>query len=178
MNVKDVVLGMKVVPHDKTTGVSLEYSEVWKRAQKEQKFLYVTGKRIEKGHYIFMLNDKITDIAEGDFYCARDFEPYEEKIMSDEPEWTKGIICNPYSAEARALIGKEVFGTDSFGMMEREYIIGKLTDINNSFLRCPFVVDDMGWRFIKAVPENPVVKEMTVKEICNALGYDVKIKKE
>ena len=178
MNVKDVVIGMKVVPHDKTTGVSLEYSGVWKTAQKEQKFLYVVKKHLEKGHYIFMLNDKITGIAGGDFYCASDFEPYEEKIMSDEPEWTKGIICNPYSAEARALIGKEVFRTDSFGMMEREHIIGKLTDINTSFLRFPFVVDNMNWKFIKAAPEKPMPKEMTVKEICDALGYDIKIKKE
>ena len=178
MNVKDVVIGMKVVPHDKTTGVSLENSSVWKRAQEDQKFLYVAKKRLENGRYIFILNELDENFADGDFYCASDFEPYEEKIMSDEPEWTKGIICNPYSAEAKALIGKEVFRTDSFGRMEEEHIIGKFTDISSSSSGCPFVVDNMGWRFIKAAPEKPVLKEMTVKEICDALGYDVKIKKE
>ena len=177
MNVKDVVIGMKVVPHDKTTGVSLEYSGVWKTAQKEQKFLYVVEKHIEKGHYIFVLSDEEPVVpADGDFYCARDFEPYEEKIMSDEPEWTKGIICNPYSAEAKALIGKEVFYFDSYYSSSKARI-GVLDEIciDND---CPFFILGEGYKFIKAAPEKPMPKEMTVKEICDALGYDVKIKKE
>lgn len=73
MKDKDVRIGMKVVPHDKTAGVKgLKKSTIWEVAKDDSlKYLYVRGK--EDGVYI-LSNKENYGIAEE--FNACDFEPY------------------------------------------------------------------------------------------------------
>jgi len=74
MKDKDVRIGMKVVPHDKTvySVEGLETSNEWKKAKaKKQRFLYITGKRYD----FYVLNTNENDPT-GDFFNVSDFEPY------------------------------------------------------------------------------------------------------
>lgn len=75
MNIKDVKVGMKVVPHAKTyTSESLEESRLWMSAGgKDQGFMCV----IRKEHGCCVLAVEEDDIG-GDYFNASDFEPYIE----------------------------------------------------------------------------------------------------
>jgi hypothetical protein len=79
MKKEDIIIGIKVVPHDKTVDEDyyggLDKSNVWKRAQEnDQPYLYLVGYSELDNAYI--LNNK--NIYDGDFFNIEDFEPYNE----------------------------------------------------------------------------------------------------
>jgi hypothetical protein len=80
MKNEDVKRGMKVVPHSKTVsnfGHDVEKSVAWRKAQaNNQPFLYV----VDKTSNVWILNDKYSEnmVIDGDFFNAKDFEPYQE----------------------------------------------------------------------------------------------------
>lgn len=74
MRKEDVKIGMKVVPHGKTVGFSLDESNSWRTCKRnKQKFLYVTNIR---GDIVFLNNQNNT--GNGDYFRPEDFEPYTE----------------------------------------------------------------------------------------------------
>jgi hypothetical protein len=79
MRKEDIEIGMKVVPFQKTLEGYAEFedSHVWKRAkEKNQNYLYVIDFDEDETYYI--LSEIMNDEADGDFFNAEDFEPYEK----------------------------------------------------------------------------------------------------
>jgi len=71
MKEKDVVVGMKVVPHSKSVVGNLSTSNVWNYwGGKEQGYLYVNGK--DREGWFLSVNKELN----GDYFLASDFEPY------------------------------------------------------------------------------------------------------
>ncbi len=72
------------------------------------------------------------------------------------PEWTRGIICDPYSPEAKALVGKRVEFHDNFDLFQEKQspeILPKIVPKS----AYPFKIGGGGgYRFIKAAPEKTV----------------------
>jgi len=81
MKDSDVKIGMKVVPHDKTSGrPGLENSDYWKRAKEAgQPYLFVIG----DVDLVWALSDK-RDAGglDTEFFRASDFEPYHRALDS------------------------------------------------------------------------------------------------
>lgn len=110
MKSSDVKLGMKVVPHAKTTNLNegLENSEMWKRAQMDnQPYLFViewhsghrtrrssTNARDHEYDYEFTLSNRRDTELRGDFFNPEDFEPYVDPSTyvnpSEQPEKLNG----------------------------------------------------------------------------------------
>ena len=84
MKKEDVVVGMRVVPHDKTVNgwSALNKSGVWIAAQEmKQPFLYVTRYDFDELDSEDVKNSFTLDLEDtygGDFFNAEDFEPYME----------------------------------------------------------------------------------------------------
>lgn len=80
MNIENVTIGMKVVPHDKTRGAhGLNNSNVWRHAVKHgQPFLYVTDVYLEEGEVCVHLNHSMVS-WEGDTFNFSDFDLYTDK---------------------------------------------------------------------------------------------------
>ena len=85
MKSKDVVIGMKVVPHSKSNSLyqsvlGLDGSAVWFRAKlANQQYLYITG--WDKGNKAFVLSESpYFGEPSGDYFLAKDFEPYVEDV--------------------------------------------------------------------------------------------------
>jgi len=81
MKLKDVKVGMKVVPHSKTEGYcNLDKCELYRRAKERgQPFLYVTGiDDMSDVGTVVILSDTNEKLGEGNYYKAEDFEPYVE----------------------------------------------------------------------------------------------------
>lgn len=83
MNRTDVVIGMKVVPHKKSIGISLRQSNAYKAMKSiHQPFLYVAHQHAQDRDVSdkFMLTDDKRQIYIcGDYFLCSDFEPYIEK---------------------------------------------------------------------------------------------------
>ena len=79
MRFEDVYLGMKVVPHDKTAGISnFKDSRVVKKTKElNQPFLYVTKQVRDGGEHCFALHYDSRP-GGGDVFHPKDFEPYTE----------------------------------------------------------------------------------------------------
>ena len=98
MKDKDVKIGMKVVPHDKTSHIfmGLRMSYNWESAQEvKQPFLYVAD--FDGGYWILNINK---DTPNGDYFNACDFEPYEEKprqVTSDFVPRPSVIVKETYN---------------------------------------------------------------------------------
>jgi hypothetical protein len=77
MKNKNVKIGMRVVPFQKTAGVKdLSTSPVWKASKKD--FLYVTG---QEDDGLWVLDVKyVPGRPSGDFFNAKDFKPYREEV--------------------------------------------------------------------------------------------------
>jgi len=74
MNKKDVKIGMKVVPFQKTTYSGLENSGILRDAKRiGQPYLYVCGWDDDENCF-YLHVDKNED--SGDFFNPEDFEPY------------------------------------------------------------------------------------------------------
>ena len=94
MKHEDVKIGMKVVPHDKTVGISLAIHDM---STDKKDFMYVTRENETLGAWV-LNNDG--DSAWGDFFNASDFEPYEEKprqVTSDFVPRPSIIIKETYN---------------------------------------------------------------------------------
>jgi len=92
MNHKDIKIGMKVVPHDKTADgrvKGLENSAVWKQAVKiGQPYLYITTHRLKDDYpecTLGLIHPKFNkdknriinnDFNNGDYFLSSDFERY------------------------------------------------------------------------------------------------------
>lgn len=82
MKSKDVVIGMRVVPHSKSRNIhqriiGLEGSAVWNRAKENnQPYLYVHG--WDKDTQAWLLTDipYSPEFSTGDYFLAKEFEPY------------------------------------------------------------------------------------------------------
>jgi hypothetical protein len=71
---KDVVIGMKVVPHSKSRGHISFGNCVWNKVKDKQGYLYVVS-------YEWGLSDKkVDDDGDVDYFSSSDFEPYEEGL--------------------------------------------------------------------------------------------------
>ena len=80
MNRADVVIGMKVVPHRKTTGKPLHLSSAYNDAKtKGQPYLYVAHQHADERDRSdrFLLSDEDIRFC-GDYFMCSDFEPYKE----------------------------------------------------------------------------------------------------
>ena len=72
MKIKDVEIGMRVVPFKKTIMGGIETSVVWNQAmQNNQQYLYV----INKENDYFALGDNKND-TDGDYFKAEEFHVY------------------------------------------------------------------------------------------------------
>ena len=80
---KDVTIGMKVVPHDKTNGynVGLQNSHAWERGY-DQGYLYVSEYELTDFKGSWRLTTRYPDETGGDFFNASDFEPL-KKLYED-----------------------------------------------------------------------------------------------
>lgn len=80
MNRADVVLGMKVVPHNKTAGKPLELSDVYKEMKaKNQPFLFVAHQHagdVGNSDKFLLTDDERFVHCCGDYFMCSDFEPY------------------------------------------------------------------------------------------------------
>jgi hypothetical protein len=79
---KDVVIGMKVVPHSKSFLGPMEESNALIRANEiNQPYLYVTkkGEGFDEVYWVLWIDEKPT----GDFFLAKDFEPYVDPNVID-----------------------------------------------------------------------------------------------
>ena len=97
MKKEDVIIGMKVVPHDKTAKnwEGLENSDIWKDAlQNNQPYLFVAGFDTYEEFYELSKNSD----EDGDFFNPEDFEPYLMKngneLIIDIVKCAKEIFCN------------------------------------------------------------------------------------
>jgi hypothetical protein len=87
LNKKDIKIGMKVVPFQKTVKNYLDFnsSGVWRRAkEKNQNYLYVVG--FEENEKYYMLSEIMGFEIYGDFYNAEDFEPYTNGKINKETD--------------------------------------------------------------------------------------------
>lgn len=88
MNRADVVLGMKVVPHAKSTGKPLHLSSAYNDAKaNNQPFLYVSHQHagdVGKSDKFLLTDDERFVHCCGDYFMCSDFEPYKEQC--DEPK--------------------------------------------------------------------------------------------
>jgi len=91
MKLKDVKIGMKVIPHSKNAGEKdLNQSSVWRRVKlNKQPFLYVTGL---EGMTVLLNSEYIKN--NGDYFLASDFKPYIEKTESKTNRQTIDLIFN------------------------------------------------------------------------------------
>lgn len=82
MNRVDVIIGMKVVPHGKTTGGPLKYSNAYNDMKaKNQDFLYVAHQHANErntGNRFLLTDDERCINLTGDYFMCSDFEPYNE----------------------------------------------------------------------------------------------------
>ena len=79
MKKEDIIIGMRVVPHDKTMDKDyyggLETSNVWKRAKEiNQPYLYLIEYSEADHAYVLNYENKY----DGDFFNIEDFDPYVE----------------------------------------------------------------------------------------------------
>lgn len=85
MKSKDVKIGMKVVPHQKTVKGwgGLEHSYIWKYAsESDEPYLLVT--EYNSNEKCFVLGNEEDMInRDGDYFNACDFEPYEENLKEE-----------------------------------------------------------------------------------------------
>lgn len=88
MRKDNVVIGMKVVPIDKSVGIILSDSKEWERAKTlAHKYLYITryyedmSKNLNKDVYIL---NHLDDSSSGDYYCVTDFIEYVEPVKIKE----------------------------------------------------------------------------------------------
>ena len=90
MRFEDVKLGMRVVPHSKSVGVTpLRCSPLWKKCLNDcQGFLYVVD--IENDG-IIVCNFQI-DSDSGDYFLASDLIPYEERYTCNIPDVTVELV--------------------------------------------------------------------------------------
>ena len=77
MKDEDVKIGMKVVPHNKTTWRNLSKSNAWEKG-KERGYLYVTLYDREEESWVLDQQKEYSD-CDGDFFNACDFELYAEE---------------------------------------------------------------------------------------------------
>ena len=83
MNRVDVVIGMKVVPHRKTTGKPLHLSSAYNDAKaKGQPYLYVAHQHADERDRSdrFLLSDEDIRFC-GDYFMCSDFELYVEEEL-------------------------------------------------------------------------------------------------
>lgn len=82
MNRADVILGMKVVPHNKTAGMPLASSTVYQAMEdKNQPFLFVAHQHagdVGKSDKFLLTDDEREVHCCGDYFMCSDFEPYKE----------------------------------------------------------------------------------------------------
>ena len=85
MNKADVVIGMKVVPHRKSTGKPLHASNAFLDAKaKGQPYLYVAHQHAderESGERFLLTDDERWVHCFGDYFMCSDFEPYVEEVL-------------------------------------------------------------------------------------------------
>jgi hypothetical protein len=85
---KNVVVGMKVVPHSKSIGVSFEKEPLWLDATRKnnQFFLYVIKDIFWSStqQKAWELSDKENDPNSGNYWLSSDFEPYEEGLKDED----------------------------------------------------------------------------------------------
>ena len=119
MNEKDIKIGMKVVPFQKTAWASLEDSFVWKEAKKiNQTYLYVVGNK----NLLFWRLSK--DIDGGcDFFYACDFEPYIEEVIVEKLKLESDNVCVKFNT-----IGMRTPLKDMSGML---LYVGDVIQFNN-----------------------------------------------
>lgn len=81
MKSRDVVIGMKVVPHSKSDSrLGLDGSVVWNRAKEmNQPYLYVHGWNSDYKVW-FLAEIPYSRLCTGDFFLSKDFEPYVEDV--------------------------------------------------------------------------------------------------
>lgn len=80
MNNKDIVIGMKVVPHSKSVGCSLDTCEVYKEmVRQKQPFLYITGRDSDLNNIWLLGNNQIDDCSKFGYYKDSDFVKYDEE---------------------------------------------------------------------------------------------------
>jgi hypothetical protein len=77
MKNKNVVVGMKVVPHDKTIYGPLNSSNAWKQAiENKQGFLYVVEFEPDRDRDAWVLS--VNKNNSGDYFYSTDFSPFEK----------------------------------------------------------------------------------------------------
>ncbi len=86
MKSKDVMIGMKVVPHSKSKNIhqrvdGLDGSVVWNKAkERNQPYLYVHGWEREYKVWLLAEIPYSPETFTGDFFLSKEFEPYEENL--------------------------------------------------------------------------------------------------
>jgi len=91
MKREDITVGMKVIPHSKTTTNygGLNWSTNWKRAKEiNQPYLFVSGIQTDK---IILSNENRKDNV-GDYFLPEDLEPYIESNTNQENDNESGNI--------------------------------------------------------------------------------------
>jgi hypothetical protein len=97
MRKKDVKIGMKVIPFQKTAYGSLETSVHWRRScENNQPYLYVSYWNEEECCWAL---SRIDNAQGGDYFNSWDFEPYIKK------KEIKGKLVNTFGNEVYGIIG-------------------------------------------------------------------------
>lgn len=95
----------KVVPVNKSIGVNLEKSNVWRNAkEREQPFLYFKGKDYTNRivcHYNVDVN------KEGDYFLLEDLIPYEEPVVIAEAISFRSLSAMVVSKLSKNNLGAE-----------------------------------------------------------------------
>jgi len=80
MKREDVIIGMKVIPHKKSVGCSLNFSNAYiEMKASKQEFLYVAHQHADevgKSDRFLLSNDETNMYLCGDYFLCSDFEEY------------------------------------------------------------------------------------------------------
>ena len=185
MKREDITVGMKVIPHSKTTANygGLNWSTNWKRAKEiNQPYLFVSGIKTDK----IILSDKDGENDVGDYFLPEDFEPYIEESESVKmSNYNKGdlvqVVDGSYSltienGDFRHSYGVELTGRD-FEILHTELKLPS-TD-KDQFNTMILKAKDIGQivytqeRMVK--PVEKVVPENTVQNITINITIDSKM---
>lgn len=196
MDAKNVIVGMRVVPHTKSTRGDLAQSAVWRLARNmSQPFLYVQIKdTINKYGYdhnpeeTFVLSQIKDDNGHGDYYLASDFEPYD---IIDKSIWD-GIIVNPYDPRAYDLVGKKVvfsyYPNKLYKLIEAKNFkalnsySGILENIDPTSSAYPFNIKMSNGKILSSTsiikPSYSIPRVVSMQEVYEKFGEEVIIKEE
>jgi len=192
MDAKNVIVGMRVVPHTKSTCGDLAQSAVWRLARNmSQPFLYVQKENplikhsFEHPEETFVLSQSKDDNGNGDYFLASDFEPYD---VTNKSIWDN-IIVNPYDPRAFDLIGKRVLysyypnelykiaeSKDPKAISSCSGILLKIDVTSNSY---PFTIQTSSGLILPRIAIYKLTpRVVSMKEVYEKFGEEVIIKEE